>query len=272
MKSLLESVVVALIFGLFVASLVIGCSQDRRQEFVETVKGLVGQYTAHRPGTVAEKDVRSATAQEMADEIRKQDAKILTLSEETARAAKVSREITALMELNEIESLRRAFREAAASAHELEEVSILLDRNLRHATKAYGAAAMGYMDRAQDYKDPKFREACIGWSQFYDNQGRACPLHRERLATLRREIPGTIELIRESGKLLDDYYLFVKTSQGEVIPDELTRGKADTIRKYAEKFRDFESAIDRYKSGKGEVEKVAPPSTSEAELSAPPAA
>lgn len=215
-------------------------------EKVRKITGTGSTPSIEEKEVVPDGDLRNATVVEMSENIKRQNNRVVDLSSQTMIPLTMVRKTDQLMELERVEEMRRAFRDAGAAAHALDETTLQLERNLKHAANAYRAAAQGYLDRAEDYTDPKFKAACLGWANLYAARSDRCPKHRERLAALRAEIPATILLIRESGKLLDDYHMFIKTSAGEVIPEEVTKANTEAIKNYAEQFSSFESAIRTY--------------------------
>jgi hypothetical protein len=201
--------------------------------------------TAVRPP----EDTRNTTAQKLGERINTSTAEVLNLSTELLKPVVLAKASDRLVEVRRVEVLRRSFKMASVTIHGLDEMCIQLDRELRHATTAYDAAAKSYRDRAEDYTDGKLKEACTSWAIHYEKLRDRCPEHRKQLSALRKEIPATVLLIRESGQLMDDYHLFVSTFETEVVPDSLAQTHLDAIKDYARKFEAFEKALANYRNG-----------------------
>jgi hypothetical protein len=192
-------------------------------------------------------DNRNTSAKQIGERVKAADAQVVELSKELLAPVEAVRASEKLTELRRVDELRKRFKLALVSIHGLDEMCIQLDRELRHATNAYDAAGKAFRDRAEDYTDGKLKEACLSWAAYYDRLKEQCPAHRKRLADLRKEIPATILLIRESGSLMDDYSLFVSTYEQEIVPDNIAGIHLTAIKDYSKKFESFEKALAAYK-------------------------
>lgn len=192
-------------------------------------------------------DTRNSTAKQIGDRIKTTNAEVLSLGDELLKPVAIARKNDRLGELKRIDELRKGFKSALVSVNTLNETCITLDRELRHATNAYDAVATAYRDRSEDYTDGKLKEATYAFALHYEKLRDACPEKRKQLDALRKEIPATVVMIRESGAFLDDYALFVSTYANEVVPEAVAQEHTKVLQDYVQKFETFEKALKTYR-------------------------
>ncbi|QJX01169.1 hypothetical protein [Frigoriglobus tundricola] len=211
--------------------------------------GVGCQKQLPEPPEAAAGDPRSVAAQKMAEQLAGQEKQVIGLGDKVMQPVKLTRAADRLVEIKKVKELKDAYGSALVTLHALDEATLALDRELRHAGASYGAGAQCFRDRAGDYRDGKLKDACGSWAGHYEGLRDRVPYHRERVAALRKELPRTLELMRQSGQILDDYYLFVSQYPGETLPDTVAAPYVQNVKEYVRQFEGFEAALESYRKG-----------------------
>ena len=194
-------------------------------------------------------DTRSLAAERMATMIAAQEKHVVKLSDDVLSPVALARSADALKEIEKVKEMKEAFGKALTTVHVLEEATLFLDRELRHSEGAYQAGVVCYEQRSKDFKDEKLRATCSSFATHYATLRDTVPAQRQRLAELRGELPAVLDTMRQSGQILDDYYLFVVNNPNLAKSPTLTRSYVQAIKNYVKRFESFESTLAKYRKG-----------------------
>ena len=226
-----------LLTAMLLAALATGCGQTKSTE-----PGTPPEPVAGDPRAVAAKRISQVLAERRA----KVDGDVgrITKAVESARDAKAFADVKA------VQSLQADAAAAVAAVNELHERLLELDRELRHAKNSYAAAAQAFRDRAEDYPDSSLKATCLDWARHYDDLARVVPYERGRIAEFQQALPTTLDLCRQTKRLLDDYVLFLTTYHDATVPTAEVERYQAALKEYVQKFSAFEQAASSYRGAK----------------------
>lgn len=187
-------------------------------------------------------------AQKILTMIAAQDLFLIELTSKVMEPIQMARS-TSLNDIEKVKAMQNAFSIALTTVTSLDEGTLFLDRELRHAVNTFEYAAKDFEARSLDYSDSSLRATCASWAKYYIELRDKCPGHRERLATFRQQIPRLRVQVRESGWLVDDLLKFLTTRPSEQVPEEILKRPADALRAYTKRFDEFEASIKLYQGG-----------------------